>query len=55
MFPGESFVDLENQLSFSPGLLFGFVNGVALLPEKFRRAQKQTRPHLPSHHVGPLI
>ena len=31
------------------------VSGVAFLPEKFRRAQEQPRPHLPTYYVGPLI
>ena len=55
IFAGETFIDSENQSRLRAGLLFGFVNGVALLPQKFGRAQKQTRPHFPSHNVGPLI
>ena len=41
------------------GFLFGFlargVGGVAFLPQKFGRAQKQTGAHFPTHHIGPLV
>jgi len=35
------FIDFENQSRLSAGLLFGFVNGVAFLPQKFGRAQNK--------------
>ena len=31
------------------------MEGVTFLPEKLRRAHEETRPHLPAHHVGPLV
>ena len=31
------------------------MNGMAFLPQKFRRAKKQTRSHFPAHNVSPLI
>src|ERR687891_2109406 len=31
------------------------VRGVALLPKKLERAKEETCPHLPPHHVRPLV
>ncbi len=39
----------------SQRLGLGLVRGVALLPEKFGRAQEQARAHFPAHDVGPLV
>ena len=43
------------RLRFFARFGFGFVHGVAFLPEEFRCAQKQARPHFPADDVGPLI
>src|SRR5204863_297486 len=51
----KTFVKIENQFGLCPRLSFRFVNSVALLPEKFSCPQKQTRPHLPTNDVCPLI
>ena len=55
MIADKTFVKIENQFGLCPRLSFRFVNSVALLPEKFSCPQKQTRPHLPTNDVCPLI
>ncbi len=55
MIAHERFVNVEHLLGFGPRFGFGLVHGVAFLPEKFGRAQEQTRPHFPADDVGPLV
>ena len=55
MIAHELFVNVEHLLGFRARFGFGFVDGVALLPEELGRAQKNARPHFPADHVGPLI
>src|SRR5690349_15385470 len=55
MVSDKSFIQIQNQSRFTACLAFGFVNGVAFLPEKFSCAQKQPRPHFPANDVRPLI
>jgi hypothetical protein len=55
MIARKRFVNTEHALSFFARFGFGFVHGMAFLPEELRCAQKQPRPHLPSHHVAPLV
>src|SRR5690625_7425985 len=31
------------------------MSGVSFLPEEFCRSEKQTGPHFPSDHIGPLV
>ena len=55
MIAHERFVNIEHALSFFARFGFGFVHGVAFLPEELRCAQKQPRPHFPAHDVAPLV
>ena len=55
MIAHKGFVNVEHLLRFCARFGFGLVHGVAFLPEKLGRAQKQARPHFPAHDVGPLI
>src|SRR5437899_3623156 len=55
MISGKAPVNVEYQSGFRARLRLGFVDGMAFLPEKLRRAQKQARPHFPADHVCPLI
>ncbi len=48
-------VDAEHPQRLFHRLVARRVRGVAFLPEELRRAQEQARPHLPAHHVGPLV
>ena len=43
------------QGDFLYGLGLGGMNRMPLLPEKFRGAQKEPGPQLPTNHVGPLV
>ena len=55
MITHESFIHLEHLLRLLTRFGFGFVHGMPLLPEKFRRAQKEAGPHLPADDVRPLV
>ena len=48
-------VNIEHPLCFLARFGFGFVNGVAFLPEELCRAQKNARPHFPADDIGPLV
>ena len=48
-------IDIKHAQGFFLCFFFGFVGGVALLPEEFRRAQEQARAQFPAHDVAPLI
>ena len=52
---GEVGVDIEHLARFGFGFLERGVRGVALLPEKFQRAQKEFGAQFPAHHAVPLI
>ena len=52
---GKSCVDVEHPERFLNRLLPSGVRRVPLLPEEFGGPQKHSRPHLPSHDVGPLV
>ena len=47
----ERLVDAQHFFGFLAGLGLGLVRRMALLPEKFRRAQEQPRAHFPAHDV----
>ena len=55
MIAHEGFVDVEHLLRLGARFGFGFVHGVAFLPEEFRGAQEQARAHFPAHDIGPLV
>ena len=52
---GEIGINVKHAPGFLKGLFFGGVRGMAFLPEEFRGAQKQPRPHFPAHHISPLV
>src|SRR6185295_1684897 len=52
----EILVDVaQDAAGILPGVGLGGVRGVALLPEKLRGAQEDSRSQLPPHDIGPLI
>ena len=51
----ELLVDAQHFLRLLFGLCARSVGGVALLPKKFSRAQKEARAHLPPHDIRPLV
>ena len=55
MIANEPFINTQYQSGFRARFGFGFVNGVAFLPEKLCGPQKQARPHFPANDVCPLI
>ena len=48
-------IDFEHAQGVLFRLRLGLVSGVALLPEKFGRAQEHPRAHFPAHDIGPLV
>src|SRR4029453_15366932 len=55
MIARKRFVNTEHTLRLLARFRFGLVNSVPLLPEKFGRAEKKSRPHFPPHDIRPLI
>ena len=51
----EFLVNVDHPGSLLDGLLLRGMGRVALLPEKFRRAQEQAGTHLPAYDVRPLV
>ena len=51
----ERAIDFQHLHGFFDRLFFGGVSGVAFLPEKFGRAQKQARANFPANHICPLV
>ena len=51
----EGLVDFEHLLGFFTGFLFGFVSGVAFLPEELGGAEEHAGPHFPADDIGPLV
>ena len=54
-FLGEGGVDIEHAQGFGAGFGFGFVGGVAFLPEEFGGAEEEAGAHFPAHDVAPLV
>ena len=52
---GKFGIDLEHETCTLFSLLARGVSRVTFLPEEFCRAQEQTRAHLPTHDIAPLI
>ena len=52
---GEVGVDVEHLARFGFGFIERGVGGVALLPVKFQRAQKEFGTQFPAHHAVPLV
>ena len=48
-------INAEHAPSFFLCLVVGCMGGVAFLPEELERAQEESRAHLPTHNVRPLI
>ena len=48
-------VDIQHHAGAFQGLLGRGVGRMALLPEKLAGPEKDAGPHLPAHHVGPLV
>ena len=53
--PLEFFINLVHGEGFLNGFLAGFMGRMPFLPQEFRRAQEDSRPHFPAHHVAPLV
>ena len=48
-------IDTDHLCCLLDSLLLGFVCSVSLLPQELGRAQEQTRTHLPTNNVCPLV
>ena len=48
-------IDVQHSFGFFHGLLAGGVRSVTFLPQELSRAQEQTRAHLPTNHISPLV
>ncbi len=46
---------VQDHQCFALGLTLGGVRGMPFLPQKFGGAQERTCPHLPAHHIRPLV
>ncbi|MFZ4696297.1 MAG: hypothetical protein ACOYMV_14350, partial [Verrucomicrobiia bacterium] len=55
VFAREGLIDAQHFCHLLPRFGLGLMGGVAFLPEKFSRAQKETRAHFPADDVGPLV
>ena len=51
----ESRIDFEHLFRLRQRLHLRLVDGVALLPKEFSRAQENSRTHFPADDIGPLI
>ena len=52
---GELLIYVNHAGCLLDSLFLGGMSRMPLLPEEFGRAQEQTRTHLPTNHVGPLV
>ena len=52
---GEVSIDLHHPLSLLHRFLSRGVGRVSLLPQELGGTEEKAGPHLPTHHIGPLI